>query len=43
MCMFVYVENTALASSIKNDFSPVCACVHIGKVLLNQCVYRWLQ
>ena len=32
LCAFVYVENTAMASSIKRIYSFVCACVHVGKV-----------
>ena len=32
MCVCVYVENTAMASSIKMICSPVRACVHVGKV-----------
>ena len=32
MCVRVYGENTAMASSIKMICSPVCACVHVGKV-----------
>ena len=32
MCMCVYIENTAMASSIKMICSPMCACVHVGKV-----------
>ena len=30
--MCVYVENTAMASSTKMICSPVCECVHVGKV-----------
>ena len=33
MCVSVYVENTAMASPIKMICSPVCACVHVGKVV----------
>ena len=32
MYVCMYVENTALASSIKNDLFAVCACEHVGKV-----------
>ena len=32
LCVCVYVENTAMASSIKTICSPVCACVHVWKV-----------
>ena len=33
LCACVYVENTAMASWIKNMIcSPICACVHVGKV-----------
>ena len=33
MCLCVYVENTVMASSIKNDlFAHVCVCVYmLGK------------
>ena len=34
MCVCVYIENTATASSIKIICSPVCACVYDGKVYL---------
>ena len=36
----VYVENTAMASSIKNDLFDrvcVCVCVYMLESLLNQC------
>ena len=32
MCVCVHVENTAMASPIRMICSPVCACVHVGKV-----------
>ena len=37
MCMCVYVENTAMASSVKNYlFADVCVCI-CWESLLNQC------
>ena len=41
-CVFVYVENTAMDSSIKMICSPVCACVHVGKVYwINVSIVGW--
>ena len=41
MCLYVYVENTAIASSIKNDLlARVCVCT-CWESLLNQCVHSW--
>ena len=34
MRVWVYVEDTAIASSIKMICSPVCVCVYVGKVYL---------
>ena len=35
MCVYVNVENTAMASSIKKWFVRPCVCVHVGKVYWN--------
>ena len=32
MRVYVFEENTAMASSIKRICSPMCACVHIGNI-----------
>ena len=40
MCVCVYVENTAMSSSIKMICSPVCACVWeclLGKSIESMC------
>ena len=40
---FMYVENTAMGSSIKNDlFACVCVCI-CWESLLNQCVHSCLK
>ena len=44
MCVCVYVENTAMASSIKMICLPVCACVHVGKIYqINVSIVGWSQ
>ena len=41
LCVCVCVENTGMASSIKNDlFARVCVCTY-WETLLNQCVHSW--